>query len=450
MKATMAQNNESKLSTEPYKGVRDFYPQDMAIQNYMFDVMRKTVESFGYAEYSASILEPAELYRAKSGDEIVNEQTYTFTDRGGREVTLRPEMTPTVARMIAAKKRELSFPVRWYSIPNLFRYERPQRGRLREHWQLNVDLFGAEGIEADAEIITIAYQILKNFGLEDGKYVIKINHKNSYAAFLQSELNVTNEQLRPVTRVLDKLDKITDAEAGKELDKKTELKPEHWEKLIRLHRDKAYAYERIAEYKDIIEDIGTVMQLKKRLSTLGIDNTDFIPTMTRGFDYYTGMIFEVFDTSPQNNRSLFGGGRYDGLTAIFGEQDMPAVGFGMGDVTIRDVLETYNLIPESVRRSKTDLYIGALGEAYVEEAQRLARRLRKMGLNVATDLSGTKKMDDHNKKAAKDAIPFIVCVGEEEARDKMYRVKEVSSSEIHSVQEGGIAGIIQRQKEKNS
>ncbi|MCX6717136.1 MAG: ATP phosphoribosyltransferase regulatory subunit, partial [Candidatus Taylorbacteria bacterium] len=136
--------NKNKVSTEPYKGVRDFYPADMAVQNYLFSTMRKTVESFGYSEYGASVLEPADLYKAKSGEEIVNEQTYTFKDKGEREISLRPEMTPTVARMIAGKLKEFSFPLRWYSIPNLFRYEKPQRGRVREHWQLNVDIFGVK------------------------------------------------------------------------------------------------------------------------------------------------------------------------------------------------------------------------------------------------------------------------------------------------------------------
>ncbi len=167
-----------KLSTEPYKGVRDFYPADMAVQSYIFDIWKKTAESFGYEEYGASVLEPANFYKAKSGEEIVNEQTYTFIDRGEREVTLRPEMTPTLARMVAAKKRELVFPLRWYSIPNLFRYEQPQRGRVREHWQLNVDLFGVNGIEADVEVISLAYKIMKNFGAKDEDFEIRVNSRN--------------------------------------------------------------------------------------------------------------------------------------------------------------------------------------------------------------------------------------------------------------------------------
>src|SRR5574343_1388711 len=165
----MAKN--TSLSTESYKGVRDCYPEDMAVQNYIFSTWKKVVERFGYSEYNASILEPAELYRAKTGEEIVNEQTYTFKDRGDREVTLRPEMTPSVARMVAAKRRELGFPLRWCSIPNLFRYEQPQRGRLREHWQLNVDIFGVFDLWAEVEVINVAFDLMKKFGASEKDFM---------------------------------------------------------------------------------------------------------------------------------------------------------------------------------------------------------------------------------------------------------------------------------------
>src|SRR3972149_2971084 len=160
------------LSMEPYKGVRDFYPEDMAIFRYITDTMRQTAELFGYEEYGASVLEPSELYRGKTSEEIVNEQTYTFIDRGEREVTLRPEMTPTFARMVAARSREIPLPARWYTIANVFRYERPQRGRLREHWQLNADLVGAEGVEADAEIIAGAHGVMRSLGAEEREFEI--------------------------------------------------------------------------------------------------------------------------------------------------------------------------------------------------------------------------------------------------------------------------------------
>ena len=201
---------EKKLSTDPYKGVRDFYPDDMAVQRYMFSVWEQTAERFGYERYDASVLEPADLYKAKGAEneEMVNEQTYTFTDRGDREVTLRPEMTPTVARMIAGKRRELAFPVRWYSIPNLFRYERTQRGRLREHWQLNCDIFGTDDYSADIEIIALAHQIFMNFGADESMFKILINDKREMADFYNS-LGVTDPDTQlAINRLNDRFHKI--------------------------------------------------------------------------------------------------------------------------------------------------------------------------------------------------------------------------------------------------
>src|SRR5579872_2116099 len=165
------------LSTQPYKGTRDFYPEDKRVQKYMFGVLRRVAEGFGYQEYDAPVLEPIELYMSKTSEEIVVEQTFVFTDRGGRTVTMRPEMTPTISRMVAGRRQELAYPLRWYSIPNLWRYERPQAGRLREHWQLNVDIFGVPGLEADHEIILVADKILKAFGAKKDAYTIRVNSR---------------------------------------------------------------------------------------------------------------------------------------------------------------------------------------------------------------------------------------------------------------------------------
>lgn len=251
----------SKLDTGPYKGVRDFYPEDMAIENYIFNTWRKVAEKYGYVEYSASLLEPTEIYTEKSGREIVDEQTFTFKDRGDRSVTLRPEMTPTTARMIAARRKSLKFPLRWFSIPNLFRYERPQRGRRREHWQLNCDLVGSAYIESDKEIISLAYAIMKEFGASEKDFEVRINNAD------------------------------------------------------------------INNFKDIGPNIV------------------FDPSLARGQTYYTGTVFEIFDTSKENARALAGGGRYDNLLELFDVEPIPAVGFGMGDIALRDFLETHKLKP---------------------------------------------------------------------------------------------------------
>lgn len=317
-----------KLSTEPYKGVRDFYPEEMEVQKYIFSVWRKVAEQFGYVEYSASLLESSELYRIKGNEEIVNEQTYSFIDRGGREVTLRPEMTPTLARMVAARRKSLKFPLRWYSIPNVFRYERPQRGRRREHWQLNADLMGIAGVEAEAEIISLADKIMKAFGAKDEDFRIQIGNRK-WVEFLTEELGAdgkSEEKKRKLFRLLDI---------------QTKQPAEFLRGLEELGiSPSALSPERITP--EVRKKIG-IDELLAKLETMNIKNVSFDPAIVRGFDYYTGMVFEVFDADPENRRSLFGGGRYDNLLELFGVEPVPTVGFGMGDITIRDFLETHKL-----------------------------------------------------------------------------------------------------------
>ncbi|MBI4155760.1 MAG: histidine--tRNA ligase [Candidatus Zambryskibacteria bacterium] len=412
-------SDKIKLSTESYKGVRDFYPEDMFVQNYIFDTWKKVLESFGYAEYSASLLEPAELYRAKTGEEIVNEQTYTFTDRGGREVTLRPEMTPTVARMVAAKERELAFPLRWYSIPNLFRYEKPQRGRLREHWQLNVDLFGLDSIQADTEIISIAYNLMKKFGAKDEDFEIHIGSRK-FLKELLAKLGIENEsdeRAKKLYKLLDRKAKIGEAEFENGLKELNISFPE-------------------VEAVGSSEDISQIMKL---LNDVDVKSVLFDPGIVRGFDYYTGMVFEVFDTNPENKRSLFGGGRYDDLTAIFGGGKISAVGFGMGDVTIKDFLETRGLLPKY--KSATELYICTLDKTFLKPAQKLRQSLREQGLNVAVNLTD-KKVGDQIKIADKQKIPYIVVVGENEVSSGTYSIKNMETGEETKVVIAGITGII--------
>lgn len=313
------------LSTEPYKGVRDFYPSDMAVQNYLFSVWRSVAEKFGYVEYSASILEYAELYRSKGSDEIVNEQMYVFKDKGDREVALRPEMTPTLARMIAARRKALKFPIRWYSIPNVFRYERSQRGRRREHWQLNCDLMGIAGIEAEVEIIKLAYDIMKKFGAKDEDFQVRINDRKRFDEAIDAIGGASNSTRKAVMRTMDNWEKNDNPKQD----------------LIRdLGEEKAGQF---LNYLEKNKSSKMLDELMTQLSSKSIKNCVIDTNITRGFDYYTGMVFEVFDTNLENRRSLFGGGRYDNLLEMFDAELVPTVGFGMGDVTIRDFLVTHNL-----------------------------------------------------------------------------------------------------------
>jgi len=413
----------SKLDTGSYKGVRDFYPEDQFIQNHIFSVWRKAVESFGYSEYSASILEPSELYKAKTGEEIVNEQTYTFKDRGDREVTLRPEMTPTVARMVAMRRRELGFPLRWYSVPNLFRYEAPQRGRLREHWQLNADIFGLESIEAETEIIQIAHKIMRNFGATDDDFLIRLNSRKIINS-LYRLFGLDAESSQTISKLIDKKNKISEEDFSLDIEKVLGDKSKSFIELI-SSPDKLL--EKIGKES---EDVEEIFQVTRSLEKLGITNITFDQTLMRGFDYYTGVVFEVFDTNKENPRSLFGGGRYDDLTAVFSAESVPAVGFGAGDVTIRDFLETHNLLP--AYKSTTNLYVAILEEKHFSDARVLAGYLRASGVNVALDFS-LRKVGDQIKTADKHGIPFVIVIGDDEIQSKIYKLKDLKTGKDWSL-----------------
>lgn len=404
--------SKEKLSTEAYKGVRDFYPEDMAVLRYIFDIWSKTAESFGYERYDASILEPAELYRSKTSEEIVNEQTYTFIDRGDREVTLRPEMTPTVARMIARKRRELYFPVRWYSIPNLFRYERPQKGRLREHFQLNCDLFGIDDFSADVEMIQLAHQMLLNFGADASMFEIRVNNRATMKAAYEA-LGITDvETVARITRLNDRKKKIT--------------RNEYMEELEAITKDKKLAkeIERMITASDPGEN-----KVVEALRKLGITNVVLDRSLARGFDYYTGTIFEIFDVSGENNRSMLGGGRYDNLTALFGGDKISGVGFGMGDVTMRDFLETHDLLTSDI--TAPEIMILPTDESQNFAALQVAQELRSAEISCAVDFSA-KKLGKKIEHAAEAYCTYVLVVGEDEVATKKFTLKHLLEKEEFS------------------
>ncbi|MDR3502475.1 MAG: histidine--tRNA ligase [Legionella sp.] len=426
-----------KLSLEPYKGTRDFYPREQFIQNYIFGVWRKVAESYGYLEYGASILEETDLYRAKSGEEIINEQTYSFTDRGGRDVTIRPEMTPTVARMVAQKRKELSFPLRWYSIPNLFRYERPQRGRLREHWQFNCDIFGVDSVAADVEIISLAYDIMKAFGAREENFLIKINSRKFLNYLADEYLQITGEQKHAIFKLIDRMNKISADEFEKQ---GIEILKEKFKKLQSIIQTKDPS--NIPGDAQTAEGLSDIFNLITQLKRSGVTNVIFDPTIMRGFDYYTGTVFEMYDTNPKNPRALFGGGRYDDLVGIFGVEKVSGIGFGWGDVTTRDFLETYNLLPEY--KPPVQLYIAHL-ENYIEAANQLAGELRKQGINVEVDLTN-RQVSKQVKTADKENIPYILVVGEEEIKTGSFKIKNLKQSEEITVSRNEIAKIVSQTK----
>lgn len=421
------------LSTQPYKGARDFYPEDKRLQKWMFVKWREVVERFGYEEYDAPILESTELYATKTSEEIVSEQTYSFTDRGGRDVTIRTEMTPSVSRMVAARRQELAYPARLYSIPNLWRYERPQRGRLREFWQLNVDMFGVDSIAADFEMLQISTSIMKAFGAKPAMYVIKLNSRKLMNYILDDYLALDDVQTETLIRLIDKMHKMDKSEFAAKLD--AILSPSQRENGTEERIVNILGIKSLEELPDDIKPNPSVDDLRQLLDMAqesGITNIEFDITLMRGFDYYTDIVFEVFDTNPDNNRSMFGGGRYDGLVGLFGVEPVATVGFGMGDATLYNFLLLHELMPKP--RVETDVYVVLIGDIY-RQSVKVTNLLREMEVNVAIDVSG-RKMDKQIKAAAKKGVRYVLFVGEQELESGQYKLKDLQTGEeqIHSLE----------------
>jgi histidyl-tRNA synthetase len=429
------------LSTQPYKGTRDFYPPEMRVRKWMFDQIRRTLAGFGFEEYDTPMLEPFELYAAKTSDEIVNEQLYWLTDRGGRKLAIRPEMTPSLARMVAARQTELAKPIRWFSIPNLWRYERPQRGRLREHWQLNVDILGGASLMLeDVEICHLAVAVLQGFGAvgEKAQFEVRINHREITNALFEQWLRIPQEKHAAVGRLLDGAHKMG-PEAFSEALSKEGISSDTIEKLRRLLDPDAGA-----EIFRVLGDIpGAVhlQELLQKLAAVGIRSQfRFDPSLMRGFMYYTGLVLEVFDLHPDNRRALFGGGRYDNLVGLFGGQKLSGVGFGMGDVTLAHFLETHGLLPNFSQTR--GIYVAHLSDSDWAGAMSLAQSLReKVQIPVVTALE-TQKTKKAFSTAERLGMRFIVFVGSQELASQSFSVKELSTGTVFSGSAGSLAAAL--------
>lgn len=416
----------SSLSTQPYKGTRDYYPEDKFIQNHIFSAWRRVVERYGYEEYGAPILEPIDLYAAKSGQELVNEQTYVFTDRGGRTVAIRPEMTPSVSRMVAARRQELSYPARLYSIANFMRYERPQRGREREFWQLNVDVFGVDHVEADIEIVTIADAILKELGGKSEDYVIRLNNRHFINYMMVQYLGLDEVQAQQMVKLFDRRGKITDSDFKEQAELIFgQASDERFEKIASLLD--ARSLDMLPEELHAAPALSDLRAVYDGLIAAGVTSIVFDATLMRGLDYYTGTVFEVFDTHPDNNRSLFGGGRYDGLVGMFGAEPISAVGMAPGNSMIENFLAVHGLLP--VYSPKTDVYMVVIDDAY-QKATTLASALRMAGVSVEVDISH-RKFDKQLKVGLKKGIRYLLFVGSKD--DETFSLKDTSTGEETSL-----------------
>jgi histidyl-tRNA synthetase len=411
-------NDRKPLETDSYKGVRDFYPEELAVRRAVFNTIRKTLLLRGFEEYDASPLERSELYERKTSEEIVNDQTYTFVDRGDRRVTLRPEMTPTLARMVAAKRHELAFPVRWFNIGNRFRYERPQKGRLREFYQVDVDIIGIPGEKAEGEAVVTAYDLLCALGAKDEDFTIRISSRVLVNAATKAA-GLTEEEAGRYIALLDRKAKMPSAQF---MEERKEFRKGSQDPLELIEEGGAEAVD---------TERARLTALLEAFKARGMNNVVFDPTVVRGFLYYTGLVFEIFDTSPENPRALFGGGRYDELVSMFGGSPIPAIGFAFGDVTLMDFLSTHGILPAA--RTGAEVFIGTPEDSDIPLAQEFAQSLRDTGISTIVHVSG-KGLGDQVKEAVRRGIPYFVAYGKEEESTSMVRIKDLARSQEESVE----------------
>ena len=422
------------LSTQPYKGTRDFYPEDMRLRNWFFGKIRKTLELAAFEEYDGPMLESLELYAAKSGEEIANEQTYNFTDRGDRRLAIRPEMTPSVARMVAGQMGELNFPLKWFSIPNMYRYERPQRGRLREFWQINVDIFGCDTYEADLECISSAINILKAYGADESMFTVHINNRRFFNDVIAAIAGTDTEGARKVSKVIDRKNKIPRDAYEKELHE-LGLSDEQIAKI-----DSLYTMS-VKDATAICPDStgsSELVSLFEALEKTGLDKYcvfDF--GIIRGLDYYTGTVFEVFDNAPENNRAMFGGGRYDNLVGLFVKNaKISGVGYGMGDVTLENFLVTHKLVPD-LYKSDVKVLVTRFDDVAYEEYLTLAEELRSAGVTSSTYI-GSKKFGKQIDYAVKEHYTHVLIMGASELEGGIVKLKNLDTREETEVKRSDI------------
>ncbi len=407
------------------KGFRDIYPEKMRARRIVFDKINNVARCFGFHEIDAPSVELLDLFRVKSGDEIVK-QTFSFVDKGGRKITLIPELTPTVARMLASRK-DLVKPVKWFSFPKMWRYEEPQSGRLREFYQFNADIFGIAGIEADAEILALAMEILDSLGLE-GKYVMRVSDR-----ILMEELfkKFGVSRVEETFRVIDKKDKIPEDVF-----------------MVNLQSAAGDAAEKIIDVlnvkgsvEDVISKIGEssrgeiLLKLQELLDGYGKKITLDL-SIVRGLAYYSGIVFEAHDAKGEF-RAILGGGRYDNVVELFGGEHTPAVGFGMGDAVLELIMKREGVWPEE--RMEVDVFV-AIVPGFRKEATQIAMNLRKEGFRVDIDLTG-RSLGKQLKYANRINAKYAIIVGEEVREGKVV-VKDMESGEQRTVEIGKLKEII--------
>jgi histidyl-tRNA synthetase len=395
---------------QPVKGTRDFYPEEMQLRNWLFSMIEDVSCAFGYQEYDGPFLEKVDLYASKSGEELVNDQSFVFPDRGGELLTLRPELTPTLARMVAQKQRELVFPLRWWSIGPFWRYERPQKGRTREFFQWNIDLIGVNSPEADAELVAVAASFFKRLRLRPDQVGILVNNRRLMDQEL-SKVGVSSELKQAVFRLIDRRDK---------------MRPEEWEAYA---IENGVSQEQLIRIKELLGDkqlwqrSDELVRFFTTLDSLGVaEYVKYDPEIIRGLDYYTGTVFEARDFD--GGRAILGGGRYDNLVGAVGGDPLPGIGFAMGDVMISIVLKKYQLVPE-VSINTSPILVTVFDETLLQESYRLSNQLRASGLRVSVYPESV-KLPKQLRYADRMGFQLVLIVGPEEMAAGTIVIKDLT------------------------
>ncbi len=416
---------KSKLSNQEPKGTSDWLPNELAIRHYIFNTWRRLCLSYGFEEYLTPLVEAAEIYRAKSGEDVGGKELVTFTDLGGRELCIRPEMTPSVTRLVSKIYASSPKPLKYFSIANFMRNEKPQRGRNREFWQLNCDIFGSASLAADLEILQLSLDVMLSFGAPDNSFTLRLNSRKLLDNLL-SVFSIEVKEKAPIFRILDKFNKIS----ADEFVRRLVLVGADEEAAKRLCTfmgggERDLFNTALLENKELKAAKQEIDFVLNQLQVLGYKQAQFDPTLIRGFDYYDGLVFEVFDNHPDNRRAVFGGGRYNGLAELFGTESFPAVGVAPGDETTRLFLESWNLLPE-IKDER--YYFPLLNADLLADSQMLAGKLRAEGKQVLFAFEPQrpgKALEFANKQGISKVIIFG---GDEKALDQ-YKIKDMVSGE---------------------
>jgi histidyl-tRNA synthetase len=417
-----------KPAVQAVKGTRDYYPEEMALRNFLYTTARKVSESFGYQEWDAPFLETIDLYAAKSGEELVKEQAFVFPDRSGDLITLRPELTPSLARLVAQRQKQLVYPLRWWSWGPFWRYERPQKGRTREFFQWNIDLIGVDSPEADAEMVAIAASFLRQAGLSAEQVNILVNNRRLMEMELAA-LDIPASLIKDVFRLIDRRDKLA---------------PQAWDEYaaeIGLTPSQLEGLKAILANDQLWRKMPGMDRFFAYLEALGLGAyVRYAPQIVRGLDYYTGTVFEAWDTAGEF-RAILGGGRYDNLVADVGGEPLPAIGFAMGDLVISLVLKKFGCLPSELGASPAKVLVTIFDEDSVVASFKLAAVLRQEGINVAVYPEAA-RLAKQIKYGDRMGMRFAVVLGPDEQAQGAAALKDLRSGEQRILPQTDLASAL--------